>query len=127
MKNLFSAIYLILTLNCEQSARLTCESFERQLSRSERIALRAHQWVCRSSRELSRQLRAMDAALKREFSSSSDRRAEDHVPLTELGSGAVGRVTLHDDTSYSEQEGSVLRLSEQAKNRILSAIRQTES
>ncbi|MGB0715384.1 MAG: zf-HC2 domain-containing protein [Phycisphaerae bacterium] len=53
MRACFRAIWLILTLSCEQSARLMSDRQERQLSLVERIALRGHVLVCRSCHRLS--------------------------------------------------------------------------
>jgi hypothetical protein len=60
MKSFFKAIKLILFLNCEQSAQLTSESFDRQLSRCERIAVWIHQAICRKSHRLATQLKMLD-------------------------------------------------------------------
>jgi|GEM_PF-1544030 len=133
MKDFFSAIHLILTLNCQQSARLTCESFERKLSFSERTAVNAHQWICKSSRELGRQLRAMDAAMHHEFSKpdSAENLAGEfaYVP-TDSADGP--RESLQNqapallEKALTDQD-SVLHLSQRAKHRILRAIRQASS
>ena len=65
MLRLIKGIRLILTLDCEQSARMTSESFDRHLDWSERIAVRMHNAFCRRSRQLEKQLRALHAALER--------------------------------------------------------------
>ena len=60
---LLSAIKLILTLRCEESSRLISESLDRDLSLTERTAIRLHQLGCWSCRRLGRQLRFIrDAA-----------------------------------------------------------------
>ena len=59
MIRLYKSLVLILTLNCEQSAKLMSDSFDRDLSWSERWALRLHCMVCRRSREMARQLKAL--------------------------------------------------------------------
>lgn len=58
-------IYLILTLDCEQSARLTSDSFDRELDWSERIANRLHRLICGKSRRLHHQLVALQENLDR--------------------------------------------------------------
>ena len=63
--NLLHQIWMILTLNCEDSARLTCESMDRPLNWAERTAVSAHRMVCSKSRRLNRQLLEMHEALKR--------------------------------------------------------------
>ena len=52
----FQAIWLILTIKCEQSAMLTSASFDRKLTFGERFAVRFHQGYCRKSRRLAEQL-----------------------------------------------------------------------
>ena len=54
---------MILTLDCEGSAKLTCESMDRPLSRAERIAVSAHRLVCSKSRRLNHQLLELNAKL----------------------------------------------------------------
>ena len=53
---LFSAIKLILTLRCEESSRLVSEALDRELSWSERYAVRTHRMICSSCRRLKHQL-----------------------------------------------------------------------
>ena len=53
----FNAIKLILTLHCDESSRLVSESLDRQLSLSERWAVRLHRIGCWSCRRLAKQLR----------------------------------------------------------------------
>ena len=67
MKQIFHDIYLILTLDCEGSARLTSESIDRKLRWSEAIALKAHQLICAKSRKLDRQLLELHAGLRKEI------------------------------------------------------------
>lgn len=73
---MFKGIWLILTLDCEQSAWLTCESFDRTLTAFERWALRLHNAYCKKSRSLTRQLQLLDQSL---------RQAAHRVPFDELG------------------------------------------
>jgi hypothetical protein len=53
---------MILTLVCEESSRLTSESFDRRLGWTERIALAIHMAICRSCRRFRRHLRMMEEA-----------------------------------------------------------------
>lgn len=64
MKSLLRGIKLILTLDCEGSARLTSEGFDRNLTIFERIAIRMHNAMCKKSRRLAHQLRKLNEALK---------------------------------------------------------------
>lgn len=58
-------LFLILMLDCEQSARLTSESFDRPLSRSEKWALWIHQKCCRSSDRVARQMEMIARAFEK--------------------------------------------------------------
>ncbi len=49
-------LILILMMDCEQSARLTSESFDRKLTKFEVLALKIHQFCCRSSYRVARQM-----------------------------------------------------------------------
>ena len=62
--NLLHQIWMILTLNCEDSARLTSESMDRPLNWAERSAVSGHRLVCSKSRSLNRQLLKMHQALQ---------------------------------------------------------------
>ena len=64
MKKAIKGLFLILMLDCEQSARLTSESFDRPLSRSEIWALRIHQFCCRSSHRVARQMEMIARAIR---------------------------------------------------------------
>ena len=57
-------VMLILMLDCEESARLTSESFDRPLTRCERWALKIHQTCCRSSHRVARQMEMVAEAMK---------------------------------------------------------------
>ena len=65
MRAFFRGIKLILTLDCEGSARLTSESFDRSLSIYERLAIRAHNSMCKKSRKLARQLRLLHQTMRK--------------------------------------------------------------
>jgi hypothetical protein len=56
-------IYLILTLDCEESAKLTSDSFDRDLDWSEYWAAKLHRLICSKSRKLNRQLVELNSAL----------------------------------------------------------------
>ncbi|MDB2686861.1 hypothetical protein N9Y42_06585 [Mariniblastus sp.] len=55
---------MILTLDCEGSARLTSESIDRPLNWAERTAVSAHRMICSKSRRLNRQLLEMHKAFQ---------------------------------------------------------------
>lgn len=57
---LLHQIWMILTLNCEDSARLTSASMDRPLNWAERTALAAHRMICTKSRRLNRQMLEMN-------------------------------------------------------------------
>jgi len=59
----FSKILLILNCSCEQSSRLVSESLDRELTASERWAVRMHHLVCGPCRKVAKQLRRIRAAL----------------------------------------------------------------
>lgn len=63
MKALAQQIWMILTLDCEGSARLTSESMDRPLNWAERWAVRMHRFVCKKSRKLNRQMLEMHRAM----------------------------------------------------------------
>jgi hypothetical protein len=47
---------MILSLSCEEASRLTSDALDRELSRSERWALRLHRLVCSGCRRFKQQL-----------------------------------------------------------------------
>ena len=55
----------LLNLPCEGMARLASESFDRDLGRMERLALRSHLLYCAACRRYVSQLRVIRSALKR--------------------------------------------------------------
>lgn len=65
------ALWLILTIACERSSRLASESFDRDLTLTERLAMRGHELVCRSCRRFHRQLVALREAIRRRRSLAS--------------------------------------------------------
>ena len=61
---ILSAIKLILTLHCDESSRLVSQSLDRDLSFSERWAVRLHRVGCWSCRRLARQLKFIRQAAR---------------------------------------------------------------
>jgi hypothetical protein len=56
---------LILTLRCDRATALASESYDRELSRPERIALAMHRLICGPCRRLRRQLATLRQAMVR--------------------------------------------------------------
>lgn len=56
------AVKMLLTLKCDESARLLSDATLRPLTRVERWAVRLHQISCRFCRSLEQQLRQIDNA-----------------------------------------------------------------
>ena len=76
-------VYMILTLDCEESAKLTSQGFDRPLDWSERAALFVHRLTCGQSRRLHEQMESLH------------RKMEDRVAtaiLPELSSQARHRI-----------------------------------
>jgi len=67
MIRFFANIWMILTLNCEQSARLTSQSFDRDLNWAETAAIKLHQLICSKSRKLDKQLVMLNQAFERMY------------------------------------------------------------
>lgn len=63
MSIFFKNIWLILSLDCEGSARLTSDSFDRNLNWAESTALFMHRFICAKSRNLDKQLLYMNDSL----------------------------------------------------------------
>ena len=63
MTKFLAKIYLILTLDCEASAKLTSDSLDRELDWSELWAGRLHRLICGKSRRLDKQILALNRAL----------------------------------------------------------------
>ena len=66
MIKIFQGVLLILMLDCEQSARLTSESFDRSLTRLELTALWIHQKCCRNSDRVARQMEMVARAIQQQ-------------------------------------------------------------
>ena len=62
---LFESIRRILTLSCEESTRLVSESLDRELPRSDRLAVKLHALCCRSCRGFRRQMLFLREAIRR--------------------------------------------------------------
>lgn len=58
-------LYKILSLTCEEASRLTSDALDRELSRSERWALRVHRLLCGGCRRFKQQLDIMRALLSK--------------------------------------------------------------
>lgn len=56
-------LYKILSLTCEEASHLTSDALDRELSRSERWALRVHRLVCGGCRRFKQQLEMMRTLL----------------------------------------------------------------
>ena len=83
---LLHQIWMILTLNCEDSARLTSESMDRPLNWAERSAVSAHRMVCSKSRRLNRQLLEMNKTFTQANAFETD------GPLQGLSTDAKSRI-----------------------------------
>ena len=64
MMRILKNIWLILSLDCEQSAQLTSDSFDRKLTWAEHVAVFMHRFICRKSRRLNRQMVILNRQLK---------------------------------------------------------------
>ena len=64
MIRLIKNIWFILTVDCEQSASLTSESFDRNLHWSESVAVYLHCLICNKSRRLNRQMVTLNQRLE---------------------------------------------------------------
>jgi hypothetical protein len=64
MKQFFADIYLILTLDCEGSAKLTSDSMDRELRWAEHVAATMHRMICAKSRKLDRQLVQLNSTIE---------------------------------------------------------------
>jgi hypothetical protein len=63
--NFLRAIQLILTLRCEHASRLQSDRYDRDLSFSERWALRMHGWICKSCWRFRAQMKFIHEAASR--------------------------------------------------------------
>lgn len=93
LKNFLSKIILILTLDCEQSAKLTSDSFDRELNWAERLAVKLHCLICSKSRKLDRQLGTLNQALLNKLSEESDP-LNQLVSTVELPESAKERIRM---------------------------------
>jgi hypothetical protein len=74
MNRFLKAIWLILTLDCEQSARLSSDSLDRELSLSEKVAFWIHRKICKQSRQFDIELRFMNAAMQKRLQDATVQR-----------------------------------------------------
>jgi predicted anti-sigma-YlaC factor YlaD len=63
-------VKMIATLSCEKASHLASDALDRDLSMSERLALRLHCLICRSCRRVVKQLATMRALLSQSQNSS---------------------------------------------------------
>jgi hypothetical protein len=63
--SLRAAMKTILTLSCDKSAILLSDTFDRPLTRVERIALRLHLFICRNCRRFRHQIAFIHTAVHR--------------------------------------------------------------
>jgi predicted anti-sigma-YlaC factor YlaD len=77
--SLFRNIRLILSLQCREASALIAEGADRELTRSERLALRLHLAYCSSCRRFRKQL----AFLRRLWTELERRLTTGEVPLEE--------------------------------------------
>ena len=63
---------MLLTLHCEESARLQSDAFERDLTRVERWAVRLHFLSCRACANFRKQLRFLHEAAERRAEMTKD-------------------------------------------------------
>lgn len=62
---MFEKLWYILTLRCEEADRLRSQQALEPLTRAERVAMSAHQLVCKSCRIAAKQIRILDEAITR--------------------------------------------------------------
>ncbi|MCB9852875.1 MAG: hypothetical protein H6819_07245 [Phycisphaerales bacterium] len=60
---MFGKLWYILTLRCEEADRLRSQQALEPLTRVERVAMSAHQLVCKSCRIAANQIRILDEAI----------------------------------------------------------------
>jgi hypothetical protein len=66
-----AAVKMVLTLSCDESTRLTSMSMDRDLSRSERVAVRLHAVSCRACRRFRRQIQFIRDAIRGRLAAKS--------------------------------------------------------
>ena len=86
MLQILKNIWMILTLDCQGSAELTSESFDRKLHWSEFLAVKLHCLICAKSRKLNKQLRILD----RQLNNSLDETAQT-IRLSEAAKRRMAR------------------------------------
>lgn len=83
------ATWRLLNLPCREMSRLTSESFDRDLGRAERFALRFHRLYCVACRRYARQVATLRAAL-RHFASRIE--TDQSLPGPELPADVRDRI-----------------------------------
>ncbi len=66
------SIWFILTLDCQGSAELTSESLDRPLHWAETLAVKCHCMICKKSKLLNRQLKALDNKIQNSLNTESN-------------------------------------------------------
>lgn len=117
MKLFLHQIWMILTLDCEGSARLTSESMDRPLNWAERWAVRMHRLVCAKSRRLNRQLLQMHQKLKQ---------LHPELQPNAFGTDAMDTAPM-EAASGKELNQDAQGLSKSAKDRIREKLSRTTS
>ena len=87
--SVYRDVKMILLLRCQESSRLLSEGLERPLSRAERMALRAHLFVCHRCRRFRRSLQHLRSLAQRLAGSD----AGGHDILPPLSPEARARIT----------------------------------
>ncbi len=64
MKKFIFQLWFLLTVDCVTSARLTSESFDRDLNWAEHWGMKLHRLICSKSRLLDTQMQMIQSALK---------------------------------------------------------------
>ena len=85
------AIIRVLTLSCTDAARLMSESLDHRLRPAERIALRAHLFICAACRQYRRQLQFIEDAV-RELRAKAERSDDAPISSTALPAEARDRI-----------------------------------
>ena len=64
-RGFWKSIWFVLTLTCDESARLLSDAMDRDLSRVERLALYLHDLTCKSCKRFIRQIRFLRRSASR--------------------------------------------------------------
>lgn len=85
------AIVMLFTLKCDHATHLVSDSFERDLTRVERWALRLHQLSCSYCRRLAKQLKLVHSAARRTVDSTEQLPADAKERIATAISAAESR------------------------------------